>query len=313
MQATFRFQGKRVFLTYANVVQDIQLVEWENFFKLKFPSQMVYHTIGRELHESGVPHFHVLIVFDRKIDTRSVTFFDFKGQHPNIISPNDLEATKIYVQKDGNYIEEGDFPATKKRKAVDDAWEAILNEATDNVTFMALAKAKDPKNFVLNHEKLEYFAAKHYAVKRTTYVSPYANFIVPSDVQGWVQDHYLSQQRRKKSLFLIGPSKLGKTEWARSLGRHMYFNGATNFKDDWDDDAEYLVFDDIDWNFIPQKKGFFGCQQEFVINGKYMRSRSIKWGKPVIYCANNDPRIEDHEIDWYKMNTVKCFVNKRMY
>lgn len=178
---------------------------------------------------------------------------------------------------------------------------------------MALAKQLDPKNYVLNHEKLEYFSAKHFKQEKIVYVSPYDRFIIPNELQEWLTDHFLSDQRRKKSLFLIGPSKLGKTEWARSLGRHMYFNGATNFKDDWDDDAEYLIFDDIDWNFIPQKKGFFGCQQEFVINGKYMRSRSIKWGKPVIYCANNDPRIEEQDIDWYKCNSVRVYVNKKFF
>lgn len=201
----------------------------------------------------------------------------------------------------------------KKRKTDEDCWSSILEQSEDYDSFMDAAKLQDPKNFVLNHEKLEYFAAKYFAKKKVEYVSPYDHFIVPNDLQEWITSEFLSDKRRKKALLLIGPSKLGKTEWARSLGKHMYFNGATNFKDDWDDNADYIIFDDIDWNFIPNKKGFFGCQQEFVINGKYMRSKSVRWGKPTIYCSNNDPPIADIDLDWYRANTVRIFVNKKFF
>jgi hypothetical protein len=128
-----------------------------------------------------------------------------------------------------------------------------------------------PRDYVLQHEKLEYFAAKHFKKEVPAYTPTFQEFNVPQEILSWLQDEFSSDKKRKKSLILIGPSKIGKTQWARSLGRHMYFNHLANFKDDWDDEAKYIVFDDFEFDYIPNKKGFFGGQERFQISGKYMK------------------------------------------
>ncbi|GMP56655.1 hypothetical protein CsSME_00021065 [Camellia sinensis var. sinensis] len=80
---------------------------------------------------------------------------------------------------------------------------------------------------------------------------------------GFIQE---PEQRpiRPISLYLEGPSRTGKTAWARSLGRHNYFSGRISFKD-YDQDAAYNVIDDIKYSTVPTElmKNLVGCQRDF--------------------------------------------------
>ena len=81
------------------------------------------------------------------------------------------------------------------------------------------------------------------------------------------------------SLILWGPTKLGKTIWARSLGNHSYFNTVINF-DQYDPDCDYAIFDDIGgFKFFPSYKAWLGCQEEFDVNEKYKRKKTYTLGK----------------------------------
>ena len=96
--------------------------------------------------------------------------------------------------------------------------------------------------------------------------------------------------RRVKSLILWGPTRTGKTLFARSLGRHSYFNLQFNL-DSFSESSDYAVFDDIQggFEFFHAYKGWLGAQKEFVITDKYKRKKTIKWGKPCIMLMNDDP------------------------
>jgi len=120
---------------------------------------------------------------------------------------------------------------------------------------------------------------------------------------------------RPKSLLLVGPTRLGKTVWARSLGRHMYMCGSFNL-DDWDDAAQYLVLDDIPWKYLPSKKCFLGGQLEFVLTDKYRKKKTVRFGKPTIYSMNNDNYLEvrnSPEWEWIMGNTVIVTLENKLY
>ncbi|ORX47108.1 hypothetical protein BCR36DRAFT_371905 [Piromyces finnis] len=89
--------------------------------------------------------------------------------------------------------------------------------------------------------------------------------------KGWLENlHRFGEWPRPNSLILVGPSRSGKTEWARSLGQHMYFNNLLNL-DDWDESADYIVLDDFSSDitkFLPSLKCFFGGQKEFTLTDK---------------------------------------------
>lgn len=113
---------------------------------------------------------------------------------------------------------------------------------------------------------------------------------------------------RPRSLILESPSRFGKTEWARSLGPHMYFNHLFNL-DDWRDDALYIIFDDFEWQFIPAKKCFLGAQKMFSISDKYRKKRTVKFGKPCIVLTNILPVLTT----WEAANTVTVRLNKQLF
>lgn len=67
----------------------------------------------------------------------------------------------------------------------------------------------------------------------------------------------------------------------------MYFAGNFNI-DKWDSNAEYAIFDDITWAYLPSKKQLLGCQWEFELTDKYRKKKSVTYGLPAILLCNSD-------------------------
>lgn len=120
--------------------------------------------------------------------------------------------------------------------------------------------------------------------------------------------HFEADTVRQKSLVLYGETRLGKTMWARSLGPHMYFCGlysgaeAMRYAE-----CAYAVFDDMGGlKYVPQYKNWLGCQMQFQVKMLYKDPKIITWGKPCIWLANEDPRMEagvtESEIRWLEGN-----------
>jgi len=85
----------------------------------------------------------------------------------------------------------------------------------------------------------------------------------------------------------------------------------------WDENASYIVIDDIKWEYIPQKKSLFGAQREFTLTDKYKKKKRIKWGKPCIYLYNpeDNPLSELHgtELSWYMCNAIMVTLTNKLY
>lgn len=87
----------------------------------------------------------------------------------------------------------------------------------------------DPMSFVLRHKDLDYYAQKFYEVTKDPYVSKYTDFPgVPAAIQAWV-DGDRGDDDRQKALVIWGPSRTGKTVYARSLDSVMGENGALTY------------------------------------------------------------------------------------
>lgn len=119
---------------------------------------------------------------------------------------------------------------------------------------------------------------------------------------------------RPKSLILVGPSRYGKTEWARSLGAHWYFNGLFNM-DEIHGSVDYAVFDDVNIEFfLGQYKGWFGAQKEFTLTDKYKGKRKLLWGKPIIWCCNESPmNSKGVDSDWLEANTMVVYIANKLF
>jgi len=108
---------------------------------------------------------------------------------------------------------------------------------------------------------------------------------------------------------------VGKTIWARSIGKHAYFGGLFSL-DEPIDDVEYAIFDDIQGGleYFHSYKFWLGHQNEFYATDKYRSKKLIKWGKPSIYISNNDPREDKGcDIEWINANCKFIYINEPIF
>lgn len=302
----FRINARNIFLTYPRCHSTKEeLLEYLKGFDIS------YAVISKETHQDGTPHLHAVIGFDKKRDFRNDRVFDFGVHHPNIQSCRNLNQSIEYVKKDGDFIEYGNVP--RKRQQTD--YGSIIDSSTSSRDFLVRLKDASPRSLVRNFNAVSNFADQWFKKVESPYESPYtlANFpFCPDAVLEWISGNLTRPQpQRPRSLFLIGPSRTGKTQLARCLSRHMYFCNYVDFKSGWDEQAEYAVFDDIAWEHQPCKKFFAGCQESGVITDKYMAKRSVLWGKPSIFLMNQLPNFDDYP--WYQTNCEIVNIINKLY
>lgn len=122
-------------------------------------------------------------------------------------------------------------------------------------------------------------------------------------------------QARPKSLILWGGTRLGKTLFARALGRHTHFGGLYNMTE-FDPDCEYAIFDDMEQGFKGfDYKNWIGGQHQFVTTDKYKHKKTVTWGRPVIYISNLNPfdtAPPGIDLAWLAGNTVCVEIDQPM-
>lgn len=90
----------------------------------------------------------------------------------------------------------------------------------------------------------------------------------------------------------------------------MYFYGLFNLEDV-HEDVDYAVFEDLSggFQFFHQYKGWFGCQSDIQLSGRYRKHRRIQWGKPSIWMSNEDPRASAYiDLDWWDRNVDTVYI-----
>lgn len=127
----------------------------------------------------------------------------------------------------------------------------------------------------------------------------------------------LNKPDRPITLIIEGPTRTGKTAWARSLGRHNYFCGGVDFSI-YDCNAIYNVIDDIPFQYLPCKKELLGAQKDFIVNEKYRKKTKIPGGVPTIVLCNPDmsyySAISSSDFfDWAKENVIFEYIYEKIY
>jgi len=106
------------------------------------------------------------------------------------------------------------------------------------------------------------------------------------------------------ALVLYGPSRMGKTAWARSLGRHNYWKGALNINTI-DNEAEYHVFDDLrkfrDFDY----KSWMGAD-DFTVSGKYLKEQTVTGG---VASGKDDQEKKEEEEDKERKRYSSIFIS----
>lgn len=80
-----------------------------------------------------------------------------------------------------------------------------------------------------------------------------------------------------------------------------------------DESAKYIVLDDIDLDYFPSYKSFFGGQKEFEVTDKYVSKMTVRWGKPCIWLSNEDPRFKKIDRPWLEANCIFAEVDNPLY
>lgn len=228
-----RYRAKNFFLTYSQVNDDTSsafLSRASAHFDhvadaVRTP---VLYRLAREPHQDGGTHFHVFVGFDKRTEISPLSILDFGGSHPNVESvPRHPEKCWDYAGKGGDIIYEcGSRPGNSGTSCNgrDSIFESALSAETKD-DFYSTLRSGAPRDFVLYSRAITEYAERAYAPVKPEYVSPSFETYAPDGVLSWYEQSGIGGSDgfggRRKSLILWGPTRTGKTVWARSLGRYV--------------------------------------------------------------------------------------------
>ncbi|KAI8550633.1 hypothetical protein RHMOL_Rhmol06G0122100 [Rhododendron molle] len=298
--------GKNYFLTYPQC--NISITEaLDQIINTTAPTNKKYIRVCRELHEDGQPHLHALVQYEGRFKLTNQHHFNLRSPtcsrqfHPNIQVARSSSHVKAYIEKGGDYEEWGTFQIDGRSgrgspHSIAEVYAEALNAPSKSAA-LQIIKEKDPKSYVLQFHNINSNFDRIFAVPIPPYVNPYnpESFNrVPQLMVDWAQDNVTdiaARPDRPKSIIIEGPSRVGKTKWARSLGPHNYLSGHLDLNPRvYSNDAWYNVIDDIPphYLFLKHWKQFIGAQQGWLTNCKYGRPVQIKGGIPTIVLCNPD-------------------------
>lgn len=167
-----------LFLTYAQV--DKSKFHWKLIVDRVHKNGGVCR-IGEEHHKDGGLHYHVYAEKTndprtgkmRFFDTRSVTFWDFEGHHPNIkpVTGTHWKVWK-YVAKEKlvhDEIPKRPNPMSRKRETDDEVFARALHSSTDQDSFLQAIRKIRPRLFHTSFHSIN-AAAKYNYPRQTGFV-----------------------------------------------------------------------------------------------------------------------------------------------
>lgn len=291
MPGGFRLCAKNFFLTYPRCT-----ASKEDLKQFLLTLGISGCLISLEQHADGTPHLHALVCFEKKKDIKNPRFFDFNNFHGKYEPARSIEGSIEYVSKYGDTLEYGELPRKKR------SWSTVLS-ASSKEEALQFASECSARDFIIFNDRIEAFISKKFKPEVPEYTPEFTNFNVPPELVEWTSQ--LEVGTRPKSLILYGGSRLGKTEWARSLGKHMFFSNFFNLEQ-WDDDAKYAIFDDLVEYKFEFLRPFLGGQKQFSVTDKYCKKKLVQWGKPAIVLANFLPMYGTSNwiTEWLDSNCV---------
>lgn len=205
-----RLNGVRFLLTYPQS-SEVSIDELADFIS-SLPNFLWLEIVQENHHEHGI-HYHAVVVFAERVQG-NMRFFDFAGRHCNIQAirnaTTDLVRCRHYIRKGAERTKEDEHDiASHKKKACDYIiepdtrgeppeyiatsgrlnWGGILAESKSREEFYSLMRLHQPKEWIMGHRYVEYYADKFFAPeKRPEAVYPPSSWIVPSELDAWCNE-----------------------------------------------------------------------------------------------------------------------------
>nr|ADZ96535.1 C1 [Sweet potato golden vein associated virus] len=298
----FNINAKNYFLTYpqCSISKEEALAQIQN---IPTAVNKKFIKICRELHEDGQPHLHVLLQFEGKFQCTNQRLFDLVSQtrsahfHPNIQRAKSSSDVKSYVDKDGDTLEWGEFQVDGRsarggQQTANDAAAEALNAGSKDAA-LQIIREKLPEKFIFQYHNLLSNLDRIFSPPPSVYSSPFSisSFNnVPDIISDWAAENVMDAAARPDrpiSIVIEGPSRIGKTVWARSLGPHNYLCGHLDLSPKvYSNSAWYNVIDDVNPQYLKHFKEFMGAQKDWQSNCKYGKPVQIKGGIPTIFLCN---------------------------
>nr|QWQ56340.1 replication associated protein [Sweet potato leaf curl virus] len=331
----FNINAKNYFLTYpqCSISKEEALAQIQN---IPTAVNKKFIKICRELHEDGQPHLHVLLQFEGKFQCTNQRQFDLVSQtrsahfHPNIQRAKSSSDVKSYVDKDGDTLEWGEFQVDGRsarggQQTANDAAAEALN-AGNKEAALQIIREKLPEKFIFQYHNLVSNLDRIFSPPPSVYSSPFSisSFNnVPDIISHWAAENVMDAAARPDrpiSIVIEGPSRIGKTVWARSLGPHNYLCGHLDLSPKvYSNSAWYNVIDDVNPQYLKHFKEFMGAQKDWQSNCKYGKPVQIKGGIPTIFLCNPgegssfklwlDKPEQEALKNWAVINAVFCDVD----
>lgn len=314
-----RLAAKSFFLTFSQSSLEKSFL----FNFLKSLEHVSYVLLSQEAHQDGGVHYHCLLYFSKQLDILP-THFDCSSEHPNVRTVgqrvDDWKRVDQYVRKDDSDPLEWGQPRHRGNR-----WAPLLS-ASSYEAAMELVRSEFTREYFCSYHSVTAAVAAMFPVRPAIAYEPrFSNFPrLPSVLSEWVSGELsLPRRVRPRSLVLIGGSRLGKTEWARSLGSHVYLGyewSATDFiglPDSfwW---TGYVVVDDWSLDEWRRPKAWLGGQRDFIVTDKYRKKMKLAGGIPTIVLCNP----EDYDgtkfaqlcnSDWGRSNVTVVRLLGRLY
>nr|QBY34643.1 replication associated protein [Chilli leaf curl virus] len=297
-----QIKAKKIFLVFPKgAIPKEQMVEvLKNVF---CPFDKFFIRVSQGKHPDGCLHIQGLIQFKGESQFRKTRHLDVTHPNtstqfrPNFQGTKSSSDVKSYIQKDGDYIDWGEFQidgrfARGGQQAANDAAAEALNAGSAEAA-LAIIREKLPKDFIFQYHNLKNKLDRIFAPPVEGYVPPflYSSFDrVAEAIEEWASENLMgpaARPLRPKSIVIEGDSRTGKTMWARSLGPHNYLCGHLDLSPKiYLNDAWYNVIDDVDPHYLKHFKEFMGAQRDWQSNTKYGKPVQIKGGIPTIFLCN---------------------------
>lgn len=278
-----------------------------------FSDQFSYCVISREKHEDGTPHIHVFITFRKLKQFRPRGILDKiipGGKHGNYkaCKYGTTNAMRNYVMKHKNYLENGIYISGDS-----DPYHQAINADSFKQANDILKEAK-PRDFVVYHSQITQTLSTLHRPPPSAWVPPTNLSIwnVPDELSQWV-DLELPKKDRARCLVLIGPSRTGKTTWARTLLQpHIYMRGEYNLKKlASTTDARLLIFDDcsaLSKKSFQYRKQLLTQMGECSLTDKYKGKLDVNITCPAIVLCNTRA-----EVPWCTDPNFSCVFDDYAY
>ena len=137
---------------------------------------------------------------------------------------------------------------------------------------LQIIQEQQPWQYILQRHNINANLERHFRQPRQQFQSRWDlhSFVITDDMQQWLGKFFEEQTvarpgefnrfklkrdgNRHKSLIIEGPSRIGKTQWARSLGIHNYICGHMDFNPTrFSNDVDYNIINDINPKYLHMK------------------------------------------------------------